>query len=146
MKKKKIKALRFLAERLPESYTVEMVGRKKLGEALTGEEINRLTDNGISVNAGQMYRFAEPQLTKIEHSRRLKRAYADKGEAGIIEYLTWLQLNNRRVAKILKKDYTEDALILKLIKAGAGKFWSVLLMFFYSFARTFGREGAKATA
>ena len=80
MKKKQIKALKQLADTLPESY--ELIKNTRFS--------------------------TERTLKKINHLQKLKRSFVKKGNTGLVEYVEWLNRNNIRINKIYEKLKAEN--------------------------------------
>lgn len=143
MKKSRSKALKKLAELLPDAYY-----NRDHTETGTLAEIYRFRDeNNLSFdlptlteeNADQITSIKSPNLEKINHHKRLKKAYTEKGTEGVQQYLVWLDGHNKRFAKRYK-DLNVERLpdgLLKIAKMKVGSFWKQIVAFLYAFAITF---------
>ena len=48
------------------------------------------------------YRIREPKFQDIIHINRLKEAYRNNGASGVLSYIDWLELNNKKMFEIKK--------------------------------------------
>lgn len=94
MKKSQTKALKHLANKLPQSFELIVVG-----SLVSGKLINEANKNE-ELNSGKFYRHRKRSLVPIDHFSRLKKAYARYKEQGIIDYIQWVNENNKRLNKL----------------------------------------------
>jgi len=52
------------------------------------------------------YRIREPKFQDIIHINRLKEAYRNNGASGVLSYIDWLDLNNKKMLEIKKQHDT----------------------------------------
>lgn len=71
---------------------------------------------GRPLNPDLVYKVAKPQ--RINHTRRIRRAYKKGGQKGVIDYLTWF---NKHHATIIKRfpDFFKITTNTELIKRNA---------------------------
>jgi hypothetical protein len=137
MKKPHLRALTKLAQRLPISY--ELITK---GSLVQGSEIlfnNKHKDLEFEVLAENFYKKTQKQLEVINHFNRLKRAYARNKEQGIIDYVKWVDANNKQLNEMfeeLKLKEVESG-IMKVIEKGANGFWRNIIQFLLAFAAVF---------
>lgn len=58
------------------------------------------------------YRIREPKFQDIIHINRLKEAYRNNGAAGVLSYIDWLDLNNKKMLEIKKQHDTLPEILL----------------------------------
>jgi hypothetical protein len=140
MKKNKIKGLKALAERLPKSKEI-IIGSKhdsiiKKGYEFSMEEIEK---SAMDIEAEKDYEKRQYKILDINHLNRLQKAYGKKGEKGIIDYINWLDNNNKKMneqfhnmqlAAVSKE-------IMEVAKKGEKGFWSNLFNFLFAFLTVF---------
>lgn len=149
MKKIQRRALKEFAKRLPESYTIQKKTIGNYGYEMARQDL-KPPEGEDSFDPDKVYLRKGDFFVKINHLNKLKRAYNNKKESGIQEYISWLNSNNKHVNKVfrdLKMNETEDIDkgILDLIKSPANKFWKNLIAFLYSFMAIFkNQENEKA--
>lgn len=101
MKKKYYKALENIAKKLPASYEKGKVYTKQEIKDLRGKEAK----NSTVFDAPTLMVEREPEyiivknvkLYKVNHYRRLKRAYQTHGIPGINNYFRWVDQNNKKL-------------------------------------------------
>ena len=78
----------------------------------------------------------------IDHYSRLKNAYARNKELGLIEYIQWLDRNNKKLNQMFKDLELErvNSTLMKQIEKGAKGFWNNLIQFLLSFVMAFQSE------
>ena len=151
MKKRKLVQLKVFCKTLPESWEV-----KKHSTYVDSADALRLHDKtGMSLPEGvheptykdksgkerkKLFKHSRPVLQKINHYKRVKKAFVKNGEQGVIDYLIWLRNNNIRVNKLLKevdqiKDFDQG--LINIMKGGASAFWKNLMLFLYGFVKFF---------
>lgn len=53
-----------------------------------------------------IYKIKEPKFKEIIHVNRLKEAYRNNGASGVLTYIDWLELNNKKMLEIKKQHDT----------------------------------------
>ena len=136
MKKQQIKALKKLAEMLPESVTLVIESEVKKGVQLTNEEINTLN---CELDLDAIYKHKKYSIQEINHLNRLKKAYAKYKEKGLSDYINWLDRNNKRMNELFENLQTKeiDERLLAISKEGGKGFWNSLIKFLFSFYQIF---------
>ena len=144
MKKQKRKALEQLAIVLPDVY----ISRNHTSyDSLAN--YYKMMDDGIKIeglpelsneNADKSFGVKFDNFDKINHVKRLKRAYKSKGTTGIQEYVLWCQQHNLRFAKKHFQVKQVNPKILDIAKSKVSSFWKSLIIFLYSFFITFQKE------
>lgn len=139
MKKKHLKALKILSERLPVSYDYRKHSKYSFQGDLKGSQ--KAKYDGIFED-NEVMRIKGYQLFKINHYKKLKSAYRNKAEQGIIDYINWLKEHNKFLSeKFEELDIQEiNQNILDIVKKGASNFWANLIAFIYSFIKIFQNE------
>lgn len=144
MNKQRSKALKQLAEMLPPAYITrphtetgrlsELYRLKDEGHQFTNE-LPPLTEE----NADQMFSIKYEAMEVLNHHKRLKRVWKQKGTKGIQEYLVWLKNHNEQFAKRMKDMEIEqlDPKLFEIAKMKVGSFWKSLIAFLVSFALFF---------
>lgn len=142
MKKKTIKAIRLLANRLPESYVL-----RKHSISIKGSEVRlQKIETDLPIDLDENYKISKNILERINHTQRLKRAYSKSGDKGVYDYMIWLNENNIRLNKRLApKDQidTLDAGLLGVLSKGVKGFWQNLIIFLFSFLTVFKKQTAQ---
>ena len=149
MKKKKVKALAKLANLLPATYIIRDHSEgATLGELYRlREEEGKPTDDLPSAEESKygydtMMRVTSQAFDRINHLRRLKKAYKENGTQGIKDYVLWVDAHNRRIAPLLReltKAEPEEVPegLLEIARGSVSRFWQSLVLFLYSFVATF---------
>lgn len=140
MKKKTIKALDLLAQKLPESLVIRKHTITKFGGDLPYEEIKKI--NG-EYDPRQVYRKKDLFFFRINHLTKLKKAWAKDKQKGIQNYIIWLNRNNRYVNRFVSEQNKlkeVDSRIMDLTKRSAVGFWKGLLAFLFSFIEIFQKQ------
>jgi hypothetical protein len=83
---------------------------------------------------------------KINHRRKLLRAYSSEGDAGISKYVEWLHGNNKGNEKAGMKNQAPNygfamRLLGQLVDAGVGGIWKAIAIFMAAYFAVFGRMG-----
>ena len=137
MKKKHIKGIKTLAEKLPRSITIVKYSVLKKGWELTEKEIESAK---FEIQADKEYlQRNHYKVVEINHFNRLKKAFSKNGEQGIIDYIVWVDKNNRKMNVIFGNTDLkpgEDNLLKGALK-GASGFWDNLFAFLFSFITVF---------
>ena len=136
MKKTKLKALKNLAKRLPDSKELVIIGTLIKGEDVS---FNDKIKAGIPIENDNWYKKKNTKLVDIDHYSRLKNAYARNKEVGLIEYIQWLDRNNKKLNQMFKDLELErvNSTLMKQIEKGAKGFWTNLIQFLLSFVIAF---------
>ena len=139
MKKTKLKALKNLAKRLPDSKELVIIGTLIKGEDVS---FNDKIKAGIPIENDNWYKKKNTKLVDIDHYSRLKSAYARNEELGLIEYIQWLDRNNKKLNQMFKDLELErvNSTLMKQIEKGAKGFWTNLIQFLLSFVMAFQSE------
>ena len=96
MKKSKLNAakrnFRELAKKLPPIQEVVFIGEKIIGSALIkqnpdSEEKLPEDANGVPIEENKWYNRKVPQQRYMQHERNLIKAFKNKGDAGVAEYM-----------------------------------------------------------
>ena len=137
MKKKQHKNLKKLAEQLPVTKKLQ-----KYSIAVQGFEINADEyDPAVTpIEAEAWYKQGGPfRLVDVEHFNRLKKAYARNKEQGLIDYIEWVDRNNKKVNEMFEEMEMErvSAELMAIAKKGKGNFWSNLINFLFAFIAIF---------
>ena len=137
MKKNQLKALKKLAEQLP--VTKEL---QKYSIAVQGFKINADEyDPAVTpIEAEAWYKQGGHfRLVDVEHFNRLKKAYARNKEQGLIDYIEWVDRNNKKVNEMFEEMEMErvSAELMAIAKKGKGNFWSNLINFLFAFIAIF---------
>jgi hypothetical protein len=144
MKKPKLKALKALADKLPESYEIVRYYSLKQGKEITFDEIVKLRSEGseLEINEDAWYRENKSKFQQINHFNRLKKAYSRSKEIGLVEYIKWLNSHNTKMNEVFKELQLKqvDENILEIAKKGAKGFWSNLINFLLSFLIAFKKN------
>lgn len=145
MNKKRKKALTALSYRLPPSWEVTKVSEYMKGEDLiTSDEQHGLD----KIHPNVIYKSTGKKLIRINHKQKLKRAWSRNKTAGVMEYIKWLDNNNRYIASIVKQseDVKQvDEGILNIAKGSVSSFWRQLIIFLSSFISVFASQTQKET-
>lgn len=137
MKKNQLKALKQLASKLPASKELQ-----KYSIAIQGYEINPDEyDPAVTpIEAEAWYR--QPghfRLVEIDHYKRLKKAFARNKEQGLVDYINWVDANNKKVNEIFENLEMErvSAELMEVARKGKNGFWSNLINFLMAFIAIF---------
>lgn len=137
MKKKQIKALKQLSEQLPESVTLERYSTIVKGCELTQEQIDSAK---IPIEVDKEYlQKGNYRVVPINHLNRLKSAYSRNKEQGLVDYIMWVDRNNKRMNEIFKNSNLNEVSeeIMNIAKKGANGFWNNLINFLLAFIAIF---------
>ena len=149
MNKARSKALKGLADILPDAYI-----QRQHTESGRLYEFHKLIDEGHTfttklpqlneLNKDDVFSMKYNAFEILNHHKRLKAAWKNKGTVGIQEYLVWLKGHNERWVKLNNEHKVKelDEGLYKLAIAKAGSFWSSLIAFLFSFAMMFSKEKA----
>lgn len=139
MNKSKSKALKQLAAMLPAAYIVrnhtEQAPLHRLWELKDqghNFELPAITEE----NADQLFSITYPATEILNHHKRLKRVFLEKGAAGIQEYIRWLDAHNRKWAEKMKVDQVDPGL-LEIASAKISSFWKMLIAWLVGFSMFF---------
>lgn len=89
------------------------------------------------------------EIQKVNHYKRIKKAYNRGKEKAVIEYLKWLKLNNLKMNELFKELGEQDkisewsGLLDDMIGSGVKGFWRTLAAFIASFLAIFGTSKDK---
>lgn len=137
MKKKQIKALKQLSEQLPESVTIERFSKIVSGYELTQEQID---NSSIPIELEKQYiQKGNYKIVPVNHLNRLKNAYSRNKEQGLVDYIMWVDKNNKRMNELFKDSQLNDVSeeIMSIAKKGANGFWNNLINFLLAFIAIF---------
>jgi hypothetical protein len=140
MKKNQIKGLKKLATQLPLTKEIQRYSEIKQGYEFSMEEIEK---SGIPIEAEKMYvQKGKYRLVDVCHINRLKKAFARNKEKGIIDYIEWVDRNNKRLNELFEKVRYERVSkeIMAVAKKGEKSFWSNLLNFLFAFITVFKKK------
>jgi hypothetical protein len=147
MNKRRTKTMRNLSKMLNRNgdsydiigYTERVTGSEMIREGSKFEE-------GIVVDLNAVYLRKRKIIVKIDHYKKLKKAYSKDGIKGIQDYIIWLNQHNINMNKKFKEMQLEqrsaevDKKLLSIAKGKATAFWSSLIQFLFSFFAVFGSE------
>ena len=98
MKKKQTKGLKKLSELLPMSKEIVRYSIIKKGYEFSIEEIETA---GIDIEAEKEYvQKGKYKIVDVDHFNRLKKAFARNKEKGLIDYIEWVDKNNKKMNAI----------------------------------------------
>lgn len=136
MKKIHQKGLKKLAASLPRSVELVKFYEVKSGKNLTEDEIG---NSDMVIDPDAEYKAFKKRLIEVDHYNRLKKAYAKNKERGIIDYIKWVDSNNKRMNELFERLNLERVSegLLEIAASGVASFWRNLLAFFYAFIANF---------
>lgn len=144
MKKNQIKGIKQLAEKLPASKELIKYTVIKKGHELTPEEIK---ESDIDIEADRDYvRKGNYKIADVNHFNRLKRAFARSKEKGLVEYIEWVDRNNKKMNALFEKIRLEEVSkeLMEVAKKGEKGFWKNLLNFLFALIAVFKRKAEAA--
>lgn len=113
MKKSKLNAakrnFRELAKKLPPIQEVVFIGEKIIGSALikqNPEEKEPQDANGVPIEENKWYNRKVPQQRYMQHERNLIKAFKNKGDAGVAEYMM-------KIGKMLERIQAREEAVLE---------------------------------
>ena len=115
MKKSKLNAakrnFRELAKKLPPIQEVVFIGEKIIGSALIkqnpdSEEKLPEDANGVPIEENKRYNRKVPQQRYMQHERNLIKAFKNKGDAGVAEYMM-------KIGKMLERIQAREEAVLE---------------------------------
>ena len=116
MKKELVKEIRNIAKKLPLSYVEgQKYSKKEIIDLRERESKNSMFGQSVeqSISKESEYVIVKGEaLFKVNHERRLKRAYERDGVQGIKNYYKWVDSNNKR----LNAKY-EQKIVMHLVDA-----------------------------
>jgi len=135
LKKKQKKGLLELSKQLPESMELIMYGETIRGEDIPEDKIREIDDFSIESN----YKFKRRVLLPINHHNRLQKAFARDKEQGLVDYIEWVDANNKKLNSLFDdlKLSEVNQNILEIAKRGAKGFWTNILNFLFAFYHNF---------
>lgn len=146
MKKARVKALKQLADMLPPAYITrphtetgklfELWKLKEQGHNITG--LPELTEE----NSDKMFQIKYEATEILNHHKRLKRVWKQKGTEGVQEYLKWLKQHNEYWAKKMTDLKIEqlDPKLYEIAQMKVNSFWKALITFLVSFFTIFQQQ------
>ena len=141
MNKKKLKAIKQLAQRLPHSVEVQKYYSIIQGKEFTIEQLAEMRGKGVEleIEAENWYRENKHKLVVINHYNRLKKAYSRNKEQGLIDYIQWLDRHNKQMNELFKELNLKgvENPILEIARRGVKAFWSNLINFLLAFLAVF---------
>ena len=144
MKKPHLKAIKQLSQSLPKSVEVQ-----KYSTLIKGEDIdlNEKLKADFPIYEEEWYKKKQYRLVEIDHYNRLKNAFSRNKEQGLMDYIEWVNINNKRMNKLFKelelKEVSDS--LLNVVKQGSKNFWSNLIAFLFAFLHTFIKPKDNAT-
>ena len=102
---------------------------------------------GIDIEAKKEYvKKGNYKIADVNHFNRLKKAFARNKEKGLIDYIEWVDRNNKKMNAIFEKMQLEEVSkeIMEVAKKGEKGFWSNLLNFLFAFLTVFKKKAAVA--
>jgi len=142
MKKQQIKGLRQLAEQLPISKEIVKYSILKKGFELSEQEIEL---SGIDIEAEKLYlKKGLYRIADVNHFNRLKKAFARNKEQGLIDYIEWVDRNNKKMNALFENMQLEEVSkeIMQVAQKGEKGFWHNLLNFLFAFLMIFKKKTA----
>lgn len=115
MKKSKLnkakRNFRELAKKLPPIQEVVFIGEKIIGSALIkqnpdSEEKLPEDANGVPIEENKWYNRKVPQQRYMQHERNLIKAFKNKGDAGVAEYMM-------KIGKMLERIQAREEAVLE---------------------------------
>lgn len=104
MNKKVLNKLRDIAKKLPLTY---VKGKKYMlhdikdirGKEIKNSQFFETTTNieDLISEAPEYITIKKDTLYKVNHYRRIKKAFQEKGKEGVHEYFRWVDQNNKRL-------------------------------------------------
>lgn len=142
MKKNQIRALKQLAAKLPISYELKPTSLVRYGYEFSIEEIEQA---GIVIEAEKLYTSKRMAVELINHDNRLQKAFARNKEQGLIDYIYWVDKNNKKMNALSEKLQLEQVSqdLKDIAEKGSKGFWSNLTNFLLAFIAIF-KPGNKA--
>lgn len=143
MKKVRIKQLKALADRLPDSVVLVNKPTIVTGDKITSSEKKKLENKGEWEGPKATYTRKGYYFRPVNHLNRLKTAYKNNKEQGLIDYVLWLDRNNRKINMLYAQLEINDRLndvdqrLIRFISQGVKNFWQNLIIFLTSFAVVF---------
>jgi len=96
MKKPQLKLIEIIAKNLPQEHQ-----SSNIHSLVSGEDVlltNKAEVNGEEVEPEKEYLVANQLIMKVDHKKRLKRAFAKLGRAGLIQYCQkYMKHENRKL-------------------------------------------------
>lgn len=140
MKKKQVKALSELAKQLPASKEIVKYSIGKMGYEITVEEAEKAD---IEIQHDQLYISKNNyKIVDVNHLDRLKKAFAKNKEQGLVDYIFWVDKNNRKMNELFEnmklKQVNEN--IMQIAIKGASNFWKNIWIFLISLISVFGAK------
>lgn len=142
MKKNQIKGLRRLAEQLPISKEIVKYSVIKKGYEFSIEEIEAAR---IDIEAEKEYvKKNNYKIADVNHFNRLKKAFARNKEKGLIDYIEWVDRNNKKMNAIFENMQLEEVSkeLMQVAQKGEKGFWNNLLSFLFAFLMIFKKKTA----
>lgn len=142
MKKNQIKGLKKLAEQLPVSKEIQKYSIVQKGYEFTMEEIEKAE---IDIEAEKDYiKKNNYKIVDVNHFNRLKKAFARNKEKGLVDYIEWVDRNNRKMNELFERMNLERVSegIMDVARKGEKGFWSNLLNFLFAFITVFKKKMA----
>jgi len=144
MNKRRSKAIKELADMLPAAYvirdhteTATLLGLMKMAEE--HEALNIDLPEVTDENRDQVFKVKGQAMEVLNHHKRLKKAWKEKGIAGIQQYIIWLDRHNRAFA-LRMKDMEVGQVpqgLIEIANAKISSFWKMLIAFLFSFLTIF---------
>jgi len=134
-----MKLMKLLASQLPETKRLAIVGEAVQGVDIPEDEFEK---SGIKGDPEKYYKKKVPKFQNVNHFKSLKKWYNRNGTKGVIEYVQWVDSNNKRLNKLADNLELErvNKKLMNVINKGVAKFWSNLIMFLMAFLQAFGSK------
>jgi hypothetical protein len=84
-KKAKLKAIRKIANTMPDIMTVQMLGEAIIGDMAIKDGIKEIDGNPVDPN--NYYRRKTPVQNSLNHNRKMKQLYNQYGAKAVSEYI-----------------------------------------------------------
>jgi len=144
MNKRRSKAIKELANMLPAAYIIrdhtESVRLHELFKMAEEHEAMNIDLPEINEdNRDKVFTLKQPAMEVLNHHKRLKKAWKEKGIAGIQQYIIWLDRHNRAFA-LRMKDMDVGQVpqgLIEIANAKISSFWKMLIAFLFSFLTIF---------
>lgn len=111
------KVLKEIAKNLPDTYY--KYNQKFIGNAISNDH-NRIMNNthgqGLEIVRHEKVMYQRKAMKKINHLKRLKKAFLKGGWQGVVDYFDWVNANNKRINQEYKMT-VEMKTIEEILKA-----------------------------
>ena len=107
--------------------------------------IEEIETAGIDIEAEKEYvQKGKYKIVDVDHFNRLKKAFARNKEKGLIDYIEWVDKNNKKMNAIFEHMQLEEVSkeIMQVAQKGEKGFWSNILNFLFAFLMIFKKKAA----